>query len=103
ERVVHHADRAIDHGLAYINHARHVGDFFANQAEIRSHFAERFALFGVADSVFKGDARSTQAHRAQLEAPYVQDVESNDVALADFAKNIFRRYFAVVQDDRASR
>ena len=51
-------------------------------------------------------SRETRAaahtHRAKLKAPNVEDVEGDDVPLADFAENIFNRNFAIVQDDGAS-
>ena len=53
--------------------------------------------------MFKRDAASTDAHGAGLEAADVQDVEGDDVALADFAEHVFDRHLAVVEDDGAGR
>ena len=80
---------------------RHVGDLFAHQAEVGDHFAESLALLGVADGVFQRNARAAHAHGAQLEAADVQNVEGDDVALADFAEQVFHRHLAIVQNQRA--
>ena len=46
-------------------------------------------------------ARAAHAHRAQLEAANVEDVEGDDVPLADFAEHVLDRHLAVVEDQRA--
>ena len=89
ESGVHHAYGAIDERFAHIEERRHVGDFFANQAEVGDDFVERLALLGVADRVLQRNAATAHAHRAELEAAHVQNVESDDVAFADFAEQIF--------------
>ncbi len=47
------------------------------------------------------NACPTHAHGAQLEAADVENVEGDDVPLADFAEHVFDRNLAVVQNDGA--
>ena len=101
ERDVHHAHGAIDQRLADIDQRRHVRHLFAHQAEVGDHLAERLALLGISNGILQREPRAAHAHRAQLEASHVQDVESDDVALADFTQQIFHRNLAVVEDQRA--
>ena len=81
---------------------RHVRDLLAHQSEIGDDFVERLPLLGIADGIFKRDPASAHAHCAQLEAADVQDVEGDQMTLADFAQQIFNGHFAVVQNDWAS-
>jgi hypothetical protein len=76
-------------------------DFFAHESEIGNHFVERFALPGVSDGVLQRNASAAHAHRAQLEAADVEDVECDQVALAGFAEQVLCGDFTVVQNDRA--
>ncbi len=101
QRDVHHADRAVDHSFAGVDAHCHVGEFFANQAEVGDDFIESLALLGVANGVFERDARAADAHGSQLEAADVQNVEGDYVAFADFTEHVFCGHFAVVEDDRA--
>ena len=64
-------------------------------------FAESFSLLGIANRIFERNAAATDAHRAQLEAADVEDVEGDHLAFADLAQQIFRGNFAVVQNDGA--
>src|SRR6185369_5632722 len=69
--------------------------------EVSDDFLEGLALLGVANSIFERDARTANAHGAKLEASDVQNVEGDDVSLADFAKQIFCGNLTVCEDERA--
>ena len=45
-------------------------------------------------------ARAADAACTQLEAAHVQDVEGDDVSLADVAEHVLDRHLAVVEDER---
>src|SRR5580692_8186150 len=60
-------------------------------------------LLGVSYGILERQACPTHTHGAQLEAANVQDVEGDDVPLANFAEHVFGRNFAVVQNDGAGR
>src|SRR5215472_1303992 len=101
ESNVHHADRAVDERLTGVDADRHVGDFFAHQAEVGNDLTESLALLGVADGIVERDTASTDAHGTQLEAAHVQNVEGDDVTLPDFSQKVFDRNLAVVENDGA--
>ncbi len=79
----------------------HVGDFFADQSKVGDDFVERLPLLGVSNGVVERDASAAHAHGAQLEAADVENIEGDDVALADFAQQIFDRNLAVIENDGA--
>src|SRR6202034_938191 len=68
-----------------------------------NYFVEGLALLGIANGILQRHPASAYAHRAQFEAADVQNIEGNHVAFADFAKQVFRWYFAVIQNDGAGR
>src|ERR1700678_1226074 len=82
---------------------RHVGDFFAHQSEIANRLAKRLALLGIGDGTLDRNPGASDAHGAEFEASNVQNVEGDDMSLANFAQQILGRHFAVVEDDGASR
>src|SRR5204863_5929755 len=83
-----------------IDQRGHGRELLANQAEISDGLAERFALLGVFNCILQRSARAAHAPGAQLEAAKIQDIESDDVAFADFSEQVIGWYFAVVQDQR---
>src|SRR5208282_521687 len=95
----HHSDGAIDERFANKNQRRHVRDFLSHQPEIADRLAERFALLGVRNGAFDRNPRSTHAHRAKFETSHVQNVEGDDVPLADLAQQILHRDLAVIQNN----
>ena len=88
---IHHADRAIGHGFAGENAGCHVGQLFANQAEIRNHLPERLALLGISDRALNAVARRAYTSRAQLETPHVKHIECNMMPFPDLSKHILNR------------
>src|SRR5271165_4562120 len=75
----------------------------ADQSEVGDGLAEGLALFGVGDGMSQRRAPAADATRAQLEAAHVQNVEGDDVPLADVAQHVLHRHLAVVEDEWRGR
>src|SRR5581483_6782556 len=80
---------------------RHVGNLFANQAEVGDDFAKRLALLGILNRMLQRYARAAHAHRTQFETAHIKNVEGDHVPLADVAEHVFDRHFAIIEDDGA--
>ena len=72
-----------------------LASLFADETEIGNDFPESLALLGVSNGIFERHSRAAHAHGTELEASDVQDVEGDDVSLADFAKQVFDGNLAV--------
>ena len=95
QRAFDHAHGAVDHRLAHVDAHRHIGQLLFDEPEIGDALAESLALLGIADGAGQRVARSAHTSRAQLEAPQVQNVESDGVPLADLAQHVLHRHLAV--------
>src|SRR5205085_11724392 len=84
--VLDETQRAIDQRLADPSSDRHLRELRLDRAERRDRPAELMPLVGVAHSLSNHQLHAARTHRAEFEAPEVQDVESDLRALADLAQ-----------------
>ena len=91
---------AIEHRLDGVLADDHFGELLADGAERGDGLAELLPLGGIRRRLRDYPARAAAAHRRQLEAAVVQDVERDFVALADFPEHVLRRHARVLQDQR---
>ena len=104
QRGVHHADGAVDHRLADVE--RTPPSAPASRGSVRSRRSScrrPCAPWRKRSRSPVQPSRAADAARAQLEAADVQDVEGDDVSLADLAEHVLDRHLAVVEDERAGR
>src|SRR6185437_6111247 len=74
-----------------------------DQSKLGDALAKSLALLRVGDRRLQRVARAAHAGRSQFETADIQDVEGDDVSLADLAEQVFHRHLAIVENQRASR
>src|SRR5262249_37735443 len=82
---------------------RHISQHFANETKLSQILTKCFTLFGVTDCIHQRGSRTAHAACPQLVAADVEDIECDDVSLANFTQNVLHRNLAVIQDQRTGR
>jgi hypothetical protein len=100
---VDHAGRPIDEAFERVLADDHFAELVLDRAERGDGLAELLALRRVPYRFTNRALRRAAAHRAELEAREVEDVERDLVALAHFSKQVLRRHAHVLEDDRGRR
>ena len=80
-----------------------LGDFVLDGPKVGDGPAKLDALFGVLNGFSDDVLGGAHAEYAQFEAAYIQGVEGNFMALADFAQQVFFGYFYVFKKDLTGR
>ena len=80
-----------------------LGQLVANGAKLGNWQVELHPLVGVLHAQVGGHLAGAQAGRGQLDAANIQDVEGNEVSLANLAENIFLRNLHVRQEHLPGR
>src|SRR5215510_5655448 len=101
--VFNEAGGPVDGRFAYVSPRQHLGQFVFDRAKIGYRLSELASLGGV----FRGQRQrvlaAADAPGAEFEAAEVENVERDQVALADLAQEPVFRDFAVLQQQRRSR
>ena len=92
--VVHQQARGLHFG-------GHLGQLELHALKFADGLAELLALARVGDGVFQRAARQPDHLRADGDAPFVQRLDGDLVALAHLAHHVLARHAAVVQDQLA--
>jgi len=103
DRLIDQSGRAVEHALHAVEPQRHLAELLLDRAERGQRLAELAPGRGVTSGFGERRLGAAAAHRRQLEAAVVQDVERDFRALADFAEQIVRRHLCVVQQQGRRR
>src|SRR5262247_576878 len=101
--VFDEAGGAVDGRFADVSPRQHLGQLVFDRAEIGYRLSELAALGGVFRGQLQRVFAAADAARAEFEAAEVENVERDQVPLADLAKEPVFRDFAVLQQQRRSR
>ena len=94
---------AVEQALDRVGLHDHLAELVLDRAEAGDRLAELSSSGRVLRALADGAGRTAFAHRAELEAREVEDVERDLVSLADFAQHVLGRHLHVLEDERRRR
>src|SRR5262249_19766595 len=91
----------VDEQTRRLEIGRGARELVLHRLEVRDRFPELLALLRVAERVVERALRQPDHLRADADAPLVQRLDGDLVALADLAEDVRARHAAVVEDQLA--